>query len=119
MNDNPDLAKAVSRAIFDPGKITPRRQDTFGVPSLEPLDLWQARAVLEAVGPFLRDDSQPSAADLVKWLHEQAAEYRDLSQQDGSTVLYEGARATQKALADSLTAAVAHIAVMRPEIPHA
>lgn len=57
MNDNPDLAKAVSLAISDPGAVLPRKvahpADWDGLPTYEQKAAWQARAVLEAVRPWL------------------------------------------------------------------
>lgn len=64
MPDNPDLAKAVSRAISDPGAVLPRKvlveEDWDGTPTYEPVTGWQARAVLEAVTPFL---AKPAVLD--------------------------------------------------------
>lgn len=78
-----------------------------------------------------------SAAELVRWMHEQAAEMKARSRQDltpeqcaaldeppgfarrGPVVVLEGERARQAQLASGLAMAIAHIAVMRPEVPHA
>ena len=77
-----------------------------------------------------------SAAELVRWLHGQAAEMKARSREDlspeqcaaldeppgfarrGPVVVLEGDRARQAQLASGLAMAIAHI-VMRPEIPHA
>ena len=48
MSDNPDMAKAVRLAVWDPGAILPRGDDYT-----EPVASWQARAVLEAVRRFI------------------------------------------------------------------
>lgn len=78
-----------------------------------------------------------SAAELVRWLHGQAAAMRERSREGLSpeeravldeppgigrkwpVVVLDGQRAHQAQLASALTMAIAHIAVMRPEIPHA
>lgn len=99
MADNPDLAKAVSRAIFDPGKITPRRQDpdTFGAPSLEPLDLWQARAVLEAVRPFI---TGPSPEQMLREFHRAKAIHGGLMPERPTADLPDDVRDLRIALLD-------------------
>lgn len=117
-----DLAAAVSRAVCDPGSLVPRA----GCCSQcgETAARWQARAALEAIRQWLLDKPAPvTAAELLAWLHGEAERYRVTALADtdpaAPVVLLEGVRANQKALADSLTAVIAHVAVMRPEIPHA
>ncbi len=51
-----DLASAVRRATFDPGKVTKRGEGSDGRPYGEPLHAWRARAVLEVIRPWLREE---------------------------------------------------------------
>lgn len=115
MADNPDLGKAVSRAIFDPGKITPRRRDpdTFGAPSLEPLDLWQARAVLEAVRPFLgrHDPAVNCDCEPGDLMRKGVCEYRMLGDAVGDALNPpDGDEAEVAILIDAVNAAAEYIA---------
>lgn len=127
------ILAALRRAIARPEFVTDRAT-LHGGSACEQMASWQARAALEVIRPYLRDGL--SAAELVQWLRSEAADMDARSKQGLSgaelaaleqpsgwqarkpvPVVLEGERAHQRQLARSLTAALAHIAVMRPEIP--
>lgn len=55
--ERPGLSSVLRLAISDPGHVLPRKvlmeKDWDGTPTFEPLTHWQARAVAQAISPFL------------------------------------------------------------------